>query len=111
PHGSYFEMDRMLTDLLLAFHTGDADALQGDLYEWAKAALKTNRFGLNVVLLAWAFHHRGDNDMARMMLREAPARLAGHYLADSAPRVHAWMQAKRDEWKLDETDALDELTG
>jgi tetratricopeptide (TPR) repeat protein len=111
PHGSYFEMDRMLTDLLLAFHIGDVDALTGDLYEWAKAALKTNRFGLNVVLLAWAFHRRGDNDMARMMLREAPSRLAGHYLADSAPRVHAWMQAKREEWKLDESDGLDELSG
>lgn len=106
PNGAYFEMDRMLTDLLLAFHTGDVDALEGDLYEWAKAALKTNRFGLNVVLLAWAFHRRGDDDMARMLLCEAPARLTGHYLADSAPRVHAWMEAKRAEWKIRDDDEL-----
>lgn len=102
PRGSYFEMDRMLTDLLLAFHAGDVGTLDADLYEWAKAALKTNRFGLNVVLLAWAFHRRGDDDMARMLLREAPARLTGHYLMDSAPRVHAWMEAKRAEWNIRE---------
>jgi tetratricopeptide (TPR) repeat protein len=109
PRGSYFEMDRMLTDLLLAFHAGAVDNLPADLYDWAKAALKTNRFGLNVVLLAWAFHRRGEDDMARMLLREAPARLAGHYLADSAPRVHAWMQAKREEWKLGDSNDFDDL--
>ncbi|ACY18515.1 hypothetical protein [Haliangium ochraceum] len=100
PRGAYFEMDRMLTDLLLAFHAGEPDSLEGDLYEWAKAALKTNRFGLNVVLLGWAFHRRGDDDMARMMLREAPERLTGHFLADSAPRVHAWFEAKRASWQI-----------
>ncbi|WP_428267886.1 tetratricopeptide repeat protein [Haliangium sp.] len=106
PRGAYFEMDRMLTELLLAFHAGEPDELEGDLYEWAKAALKTNRFGLNVVLLAWAFHACGDDDMARIMLREAPQRLTGHFLADSAPRVHAWMMAKRAEWKIDEAGEL-----
>ncbi len=106
PHGAYFEMDRMLTDLLLAFHSGDDSGLDGDLYEWAKAALKTNRFGLNVVLLAWTFHRRGDDEMARMLLLEAPPRLSGHFLADSAPRVHAWMEAKRAEWQISDDEAL-----
>ncbi len=109
PSGEYFAMDRMLTDLLLAFHLGNVAMLDGDLYDWAKAALKTNRFGLNVVLLSWAFSQRGDREMARHLLREAPQRLTGHFLQDSAPKVHAWMEEKKIEWNITGDDELDDF--
>src|SRR5690349_1472032 len=54
PRGDYFAMELALTDLTIAFHAGDPTLLPGDdeLYEWAKAALRTSRFGASVVLLA-----------------------------------------------------------
>lgn len=94
PDGEYFRMEHMLTELLLAFHADDPDRLTEDLYDWARDSLATNRMGLSVVLLAWAFDRRGDADMRDHMLSEAPERLEGYYLEDSAPRVHAWMQAQ-----------------
>ena len=73
-----------------------ADRLPDDseLYEWAKAALRTSRFGVSVVLLAWAFRKRGDEDMAGHMLREAPARLETEFLAECAPKLAAWLAAQ-----------------
>jgi hypothetical protein len=111
PHGDYFEMELALSDLMIGFHADDAGLLPEDdeLYEWAKAALRTSRFGASVVLLAWAFTRRGDTDMARHLLREAPPRLAHEFLADSAPKVHAWLtEALATTPPPDDLDILDE---
>jgi hypothetical protein len=96
PRGDYFAMELALTDLTIAFHAGDPGLLPGDdeLYEWAKAALRTSRFGASVVLLAWAFDQRGDADMAEHMLREAPARLETEFLPETAPKLHAWLEGR-----------------
>jgi tetratricopeptide (TPR) repeat protein len=107
PDGDYFQVARIHTDLTLAFYRDSADDLPDDLYDWAKRALETNRLGSTVVLLGWAFWRRGDEEMARHMLREAPARLQGHFLADSAPEVHRWMEERAAAWGLgDEDDEL-----
>jgi hypothetical protein len=96
PRGDYFAMELALTDLMLAFHAGDVKLLPDDdeLYEWAKAALRTSRFGVSVVLLAWAFGERGDADMAGHLLREAPSRLTTEFLPESAPQVSAWLEKR-----------------
>jgi len=96
PRGDYFAMELALTDLMIAFHGDDADRLPDDteLYDWAKAALRTSRFGVSVVLLAWAFRKRNDEDMAGHMLREAPARLETEFLAECAPKLAAWLAAQ-----------------
>jgi len=97
PRGDYFAMELALTDLMIAFHTGDVRLLPDDdeLYEWSKAALRTSRFGVSVVLLAWAFSERGDGDMARHLLREAPSRLTTEFLTESAPKVAEWLEAQK----------------
>lgn len=92
PDGEYFQMEQMLTELLIAFHADEPDRLTADLYDWSRDALSTNRLGLAVVILAWAFHRRGDADMRDHLLSEAPERLEATFLEDSAPRVHAWME-------------------
>jgi hypothetical protein len=81
---------------MIAFHAGDARRLPDDeeLYDWAKAALRTSRFGVSVALLAWAFAERGDAEMAGHMLREAPTRLATEFLPESAPRLSKWLDDK-----------------
>lgn len=102
PTGEYFRMERMLTDLLIAFHADAPQELPADeLYEWAKTALRMNRWGTIVVLLAWAFERSGDEDMARHLLGEAPERLESVF-AQAHPREHAWMMERRAAWKLDE---------
>jgi hypothetical protein len=97
PRGDYFAMELALTDLMIAFHVDDPALLPGDeeLYDWAKAALRTSRFGASVVLLAWAFDRRGERDMAEHLLREAPARLETEFLAETTPRLHAWLEQRR----------------
>jgi hypothetical protein len=114
PRGDYFAMELALTDLTIAFHAGDPTLLPGDdeLYEWAKAALRTSRFGASVVLLAWAFDQRGDQDMAQHMLREAPTRLETEFLPETAPKLHAWLSERLDKVPTDDDELarrIDEL--
>lgn len=96
PRGDYFAMELALTDLMIAFHGDDLDSLPPDaeLYDWTRAALRTSRFGVSVVLLAWALGRRGDTDTARSLLAEAPARLETEFLSECAPRLAAWYQAQ-----------------
>jgi hypothetical protein len=96
PRGDYFAMELALTDLMIAFHAEDAALLpdEQELYDWAKAALRTSRFGVSLVLLAWAFRQRGEDDMAGHLLREAPARLETEFLRECAPKLDAWLTAQ-----------------
>jgi hypothetical protein len=58
-----------------------------------------------LVTLAWAFHRRGDDDMARHLLGEAPSRTPRSTLPATAPRLHAWAEERRVAWALtDESD-------
>lgn len=107
PRGEYFYMERMLADLMLGFHSRSLEPLPDieTLYEWAKDALRTNQFGLAVVLLAWAFDQHGEVDMTEHLLAEAPERLRATFFVEAVPAVHAWMQERvadiepeADEW-------------
>lgn len=113
PSGEYFALQRVLTDLMIAFHQGSTALLPddpGELYDWAKLGLSTSRFGALVVLLSWAFCERGDIDMAKHLLSEAPERLKGDFLADRIPQADQWMRERAAEWKIpldpDEDDEL-----
>ena len=107
PRGDYFYMERMLADLMIGFHADSLDPLPDieTLYEWAKDALRTNQFGLAVVLLAWAFDRHGEVEMTEHLLAEAPERLRATFFAEAVPAVHDWMRARvrdiapeDDEW-------------
>ncbi len=99
PSGDYFFMERILTDLLIAFYSDSTERLPmiEELYEWSKAALRTNRFGLTLALLAWVFERQGDVEMAAHVLSEVPPRLGGDYLEQTAPRVHAWLSTRLED--------------
>ena len=109
PRGDYFYMERMLADLMIAFHSESLEILPeiDTLYEWAKDALMTNQFGLAVVLLAWAFDQHGEREMVAHLLSEAPERLQSTFFAEAAPAVHAWMQSQDDHIERDPYDALE----
>ena len=97
PRGEFFEMQRQGLLLSLAFHADRPEDLPTDevLYDWARAALGRTRFGSVCVLCAWAFERRGDTEMAAHLLKEAPDRLTGSFLAETHPRLHAYLQARQ----------------
>jgi hypothetical protein len=94
--GEFYTLALRSADLALAFHADEATLLPEDdtLYEWAKGVLGTNRFGTSALFLAWAFEQRGDADMARHMIDEAPARLQHEHVAMTFPRLHAWAEPR-----------------
>ncbi len=106
PDGDYLRVARMLTELAIAFHEGSATALPGDdeLYDWAKQVLAMSRFGQGAVLLAWAFSERGDKEMGKMMLSEAPERLRGSFPRETDRALFDWALTKVAEWELDKGD-------
>lgn len=99
PSGEYFAMERALTDLVIAFHKRTVKELdQDEMYEWAKNALATNRFGLVLILLAWAFGKARDEEMVALLMAEAPERIDPDMsLEHIAPKVHEWFEAKLAE--------------
>lgn len=92
PPGNWVEMERAFTELFLAFCRDDATRLPEDLHPWARAALQTNVFGGNLVLLAWAYERRGDPDMAAHLLEESTTRLERWHLDRTFPAVWRWVQ-------------------
>lgn len=102
PHGDFFEICRIHVALGIAFAEQSAQGLTADLYDWSKAVLSTNRFGSALVLLAWAFARRGDEEMARHLLAEAGPRLTNEPLARTRPRLHAWYVETCAAWGIAE---------
>ena len=102
PRGEYFDVMLQSVDLAIAFEADEPDGLPDDetLHGWARAALLRSRFGSILVYLAWAFERRGDGDMARHLLAEAPARMPRSSLPTEAPRLHAWAEERRAAWGL-----------
>jgi hypothetical protein len=88
-------MERAFTELFLGFCRNDASRLPDDLHPWARAALQTNVFGGNLVLLSWAYDRRGDADMAGHLLRESESRLERWHLDRTFPAVWRWVQSAR----------------
>jgi hypothetical protein len=96
PRGEYFAMELALTDLMIAFHADAPDELprDEDLFDWGKQMLRVSRFGANVALMAWAFEARGEPEMAKLCLRHASERIEFEFLADTVPKLHAWLGPK-----------------
>jgi hypothetical protein len=101
--GDVVEMLVQATSLKIAADADRPDALPDDdtLHSWARAALGRTAFGEMLVRLAWAFHRRGDDDMARHLLAEAPPRIPRPSLAVTSPRLHAWASERAREWGVD----------
>jgi hypothetical protein len=101
--GDYLEMLIQMTELTIAAEADDPAALPDDdtLHGWARAALGRTRFGEMLVSLAWAFHRRGDDDMARHLLPEAVSRIPRWSLAATSPRLDAWAQERMRAWGIE----------
>ena len=102
PRGDYLEMLVQATELKIAADADAPDALPDTdtLHRWARAALGRTRFGEMLVSLAWAFHRRGDDDMARHLLAEAPSRTPRSSLETTSPRLDAWAKDRARAWGL-----------
>ncbi len=96
PSGNWLEMEREFTELFLAFCRDAPDQLPEDLHAWVRSALQTNVFGGNVVLLAWAYARRGDEDMASHLLRESESRLERWHLERTFPKLWRWQASARE---------------
>jgi len=101
--GDYLEMLVQSTELKIAADADTPEALPDDdtLHRWARAALGRTRFGEMLVSLAWAFHRRGDDDMARHLLAEAPSRIPRWSLRETSPRLDAWARERGRAWAID----------
>jgi hypothetical protein len=97
PRGEFFDILVQSVELAIAFEADAPDQLPDNetLYKWARAALARTRFGELLVSLAWAFHRRGDQDMARHLLAESGSRIERSSLPVTAPRLHAWAEQQR----------------
>jgi hypothetical protein len=104
PRGDYLEMLVQAIELKIAADADAPDTLPDDdtLHRWARAALGRTRFGEMLVGLAWAFHRRGDDDMARHLLAEAPSRIPRSSLDKTSPRLDAWAKEQARAWALTE---------
>ena len=102
--GDYLEMLVQATELTIAAAADTPAALPDDdtLHRWARAALGRTRFGEMLVSLAWAFHRRGDDDMARHLLAEAPSRIPRWSLNNTSPRLDAWAKESARAWGIHE---------
>ncbi len=100
--GDYLEMLVQTTELTVAAAADTPDALPDDdtLHRWARAALGRTRFGEILVSLSWAFHRRGDDDMARHLLAEAPSRIPRWSLKNTSPRLDAWAKESARAWEI-----------
>jgi hypothetical protein len=95
PTGEFLALRRETGALRVAFldgklpHEFDSERLHAH----AREVLLTEHFGALCLLLAWAFERRGDVEMSRHLLGEAPARLVHAPVARFDPALAAW----RDE--------------
>jgi hypothetical protein len=113
--GDYYALLRESLELTIAFEADAPHELPDDatLHRWARSALLRTQFGEMLVSLAWAFHRRGDDSMARHLLAEAPSRTPRYSLHTTTPRLHAWAEERRAAWSIgaDEGEASPPLLG
>ena len=90
--GDLIAMQRIDTDLVLAFEVDEPTRLPDDLDAWTQAVVRTNRFGSTLVLLAWALRSRGEDELADALLGTAADRLGECHIDRAHARLHAWYQ-------------------
>ncbi len=103
PRSEVFELLFQGVELSIAFAANAPDSLPSDdvLHDWARAALGRTQFGDTLVSLAWAFHRRGHDDMARHLLSEATPRTPRSLLPTTQPLLHAWAEERRAAWVIE----------
>jgi hypothetical protein len=106
PRGDYIDMLVQSIELQIAAAADRPEALPDDdtLHQWARSALGRTKFGEMLVSLAWVFHRRGDDDMARHLLSEAPSRIARATLGTTSPRLAAWAKETARAWGIEGLD-------
>jgi hypothetical protein len=109
PRTELVEMVYQRAALSVAFASDAPGSLPADdvLHDWARAALSHTRFGETLVGLAWAFHRRGDDDLARHLLAESASRMPRSSLPTAQPRLEAWAAAQRVAWGIPAGEAED----
>jgi hypothetical protein len=95
PSGDLVRIQRIDTELVLAFEAGDPSMLPRDLDDWVQAVLRTNRFGSTLVLLAWAHTQRADAELVPTLLDVAYDRLPECHIDEAHPRLAAWLRTIR----------------
>ncbi len=107
PRPDYVELLYQGVVLAIAFAADAPESLPATdaLHEWARAGLQRSKFGETLVSLAWAFHRRGDDDMARHLLLESASRIPRAALPMTQPGLHAWAEQRRAAWGLDAGEA------
>jgi hypothetical protein len=90
PPGDLVQVQRIDTELVLAFESDDPSALPDDLDPWTQTVLATQRFGSTLVLLAWAHDRRDEPELAAALLDVAHDRLPECHLDAAHPRLAAW---------------------
>lgn len=90
--GDLIAIQRIDTELVLAFEVDDPTRLPDDLDAWTQTVVRTNRFGSTLVLLAWALRSRGEDELADALIGTAADRLGECHIDRAHPRLHAWYQ-------------------
>jgi hypothetical protein len=95
PQGEYFMAERRDLALIIAFHAGDPASLPDDatLHDWARRVLGMSVYDTALGYLAWAFHARGDDDMAGHLHRETLDRMESIGGDRLDPRLREWLAA------------------
>lgn len=97
PQGDYLLIKHWTTELYVAFCGGDHKLEDAELWERAQRALRITSSSALLSLCGWAYHLRGDLDMAWHLLRESYERLEGVPLSRTMPPLWLWMEAHRKE--------------
>ncbi len=90
PPGPFFELMACTTELLLHFARHDPDAVTRDLESSEALARRSDGVGTTLLLLAWAFHGRGEEDRARSLLELAAQQGDLAYLERHYPGLWHW---------------------
>lgn len=92
PDGEYLRISHWGAELYLALANGSHALDDDELHRRADAALAITSAAPLLGMLAWAFAHRGDGEMAALLLNEARDRHPGQKLSGSLPLLEAWME-------------------
>ncbi|MBL9008169.1 MAG: hypothetical protein JNJ46_28175 [Myxococcales bacterium] len=97
--GDYLQIKAWTTELYLAFTLDTPPALDNELWERSRRALRITAASALLALYAWAFLRSGEphRDMGLHLLREAFDRLDGEPLGQIMPPLWRWMEQHRSQ--------------
>lgn len=97
--GDYLQIKAWTTQLYLAFTLDEPPALDSELWERSRRALRITAASALLALYAWAFlrSSESNHDMGLHLLREAFDRLDGEPLSQIMPPLWRWMEQHRSQ--------------